>query len=313
MKITFYIFVSIALFTGASAQQKDREPWMDLEDTDPRPQEVLKKINTHRDIVYADNGGREMLLDLYQPKNRPGKLLPAIVCLHGGGWSTGAKVHAGHFARALAARGFVTVSIDYRLSGESPFPAQIEDAKAAVRWLRANAEKWGVNPDAIGATGSSAGGHLAALLATSGDVEELEGNGGNQEFSSRIQAAVPMCAQTDLMVERIKLKSEDPKVTMYRQFLGGTQSEQSETYRSASPLHYFSDDDAPAFFLTGELDDPSTRAEVIRNEYKKQNIPTGLHVIPGAPHGFHRKQRFFDITIDQMGTFFSSQLKQNRK
>lgn len=117
------------------------------------------------------------------------------------------------------------------------------------------------------------------------------------------RAAVPMCAQTDLLVERIKLKSEDPKVTIYRQFLGGTQSEQSETYRSASPLHHFSDDDAPDFFLTGELDDPSTRADVIRNEYKKQSIPTGLHVIPGAPHGFHRKQKFFDIAIDQLETF----------
>src|SRR5690606_14422498 len=100
-------------------------------------------------------------------------------------------------AQALADRGFVTVTISYRLSGEAQFPAQIHDCKASVRWLRANAEKYGVDPDAIGATGLSAGGHLVALLATSGGVPELEGDGGNAEQSSAIQAAVAMGAQAD--------------------------------------------------------------------------------------------------------------------
>ncbi|MEO0415148.1 MAG: alpha/beta hydrolase, partial [Verrucomicrobiota bacterium] len=204
-----------------------------------------------------------------------------------------------------AARGFATVSINYRLSGEAHFPAQIQDAKAAVRWLRANAEKWSINPDAIGATGTSAGGHLAALLATSADVDELEGSGGNSDFSSRIHAAVPMGAQTDLMVERIRLKSLDPKVKIYRNFLNGSQVENPTLYQLASPRHHFSKDDAPAFFITGELDDPSTRAVAFREDYDRHNILNGVKVIPGAPHGFVRKQKFFDSAIEQMVEFFT--------
>jgi acetyl esterase/lipase len=287
--------------------QQAKEPWMELEDTNRKDSKFVEKVRAHPDIVYARNGDREMLLNLYHPKNQKEKL-PALICLYGGGWAKGRRVHAAHFAQALAARGFVAVSIDYRLSGEAQFPAQIEDAKAAVRWLRANAKKWKIDPNAIGATGSSAGGHLAALLATSGGVKELEGKGGNQEFSSRIQAAAPICAQTDLMVERIKEKSTAPK-SVFRPFLGGSQEEVPKTYRLASPIHHFDAGDPPIYFLSGELDDPSTHAEAFRNQSKKMGICTGLLVIPGAPHGFHRKQKFFDIAIDQLDSFFAEHLK----
>ena len=303
------IILFLALVSTAFGQQanKPKEPWMALEPTNKKDPKFVEKIQAHPDIVYARNGDREMLLNLYHPKNQKEKL-PAIVCIHGGGWAKGKRVHAAHIAQALAARGFVTVSIDYRLSGEAKFPAQIEDAKAAVRWLRANAEKWKINPDAIGATGSSAGGHLTALLATSGGVKELEGSGGNAKFSSRIQAAAPMAAQTDLMVERIKLKSSAPK-SIYRAFLGGSQEQVPKTYRLASPMHHFDAQDPPTFFLCGELDDPSTRAEAFRKQSKKMKTPTGLLVIPGAPHGFHNKQKFFDIAVNRLDSFFTEQLK----
>lgn len=304
------LLLLLALVSTAFAQQakKPREPWMALADTKRNDPGFTSKIKAHPDLVYARNGEREMLLNLYHPKDQKEEL-PAIVCLHGGGWANGKRQHAAHFAQALAARGFVTVSIDYRLSGEAPFPAQIEDAKAAVRWLRAHAAKWKIDPDAIGATGSSAGGHLAALLATSGGVRELEGQGDNPKFSSRIQAAAPMCAQTDLMVERIKEKSAAPK-GIYRAFLGGSQEEVPETYRLASPMHHFDAEDPPTFFLCGELDDPSTRAEAFRSKSGEMGISTGLRVIPGAPHGFHRKQKFFDLAIDQLESFFTQQLKE---
>jgi arylsulfatase A len=305
--LTCILFAIIT--AGAFAQQakKPKEPWMDLEDTNRKDPRFLEKTVAHMDLVYAKNGEREMLLNLYHPKDQKTKL-PAIVCLHGGGWAKGKRQHASHFAQALAARGFVAVSIDYRLSGEAAFPAQIEDAKAAVRWLRANAEQWKVDADAIGATGSSAGGHLAALLASSGDVVELEGKGGNPKFSSRIQAAAPMCAQTDLMVERIKEKSMAPK-SIFRPFLGGSQEEAPKTYQLASPMHHFNAGDPPTFFLSGELDDPSTHAEAFRKQSKKLGIATGLLVIPEALHGFHRKQKFFDVAIDQLDLFLTKQLK----
>lgn len=155
------------------------------------PAALVAALETHTDLVYARYGDREVKLDLYRPARR-GKPLPAIVCIHGGGWFKGNRGMTRPLAQALADRGFVTVNIAYRLSGEAKFPAAIEDAKAAVRWLRAHATTFGVDPTAIGATGLSAGGHLAALLATSAGVPEIEGAGGHPSGSSPVQACIAM-------------------------------------------------------------------------------------------------------------------------
>lgn len=270
--------------------------------------EIEEQVETHDDIIFARNGEREMLLNLYRPKDRQGKL-PAIICIHGGGWAKGNRQHHAHVAKALAARGYVTVSIDYRLSGEAIFPAHIEDCKAAVRWMRANAATWGVDPDWIGATGSSAGGHLAVLLATSGGVEVLEGEGGHAKFSSVIQAAAPMGGQSDFLSERNRLKSAEARI--WQDFLGGTQDEVRDTYRLASPRAHLNAGDPPVFFMSGELDDLSTHGVEFREDCLTLGIPTKLHVISGAPHGFLMKQKFFDEGVDQLDTFFSLYLKRN--
>ena len=177
-------------------------------------------------------------------------------------------------AQTLAARGFVTASIDYRLSGEAPFPAHIHDCKAAVRFLRANAKEYGIDPDKIGAIGHSAGGHLAALLATSAGVQELEGRGGNAEFSSAIQAVIPMGGQTDFLSERNREISRDREI--WQQFLGGSQEEKPEIYRLASPLVHVDKTDPPCWIITGEKDDPSTRADRFRQRLKELGIQIGV-------------------------------------
>ncbi|MCA9050416.1 MAG: sulfatase-like hydrolase/transferase, partial [Planctomycetaceae bacterium] len=161
------------------------------------PRSVSDSLNAERNVTYARYGDRSLEMDLYRPKAAWGKL-PAIVCIHGGGWANGNRNSHAAMAQALAARGYVAATISYRLSGEVPFPAAIHDCKAAVRFLRARAEDYGIDAANIGAIGLSAGGHLTALLATSSGIGELEGDGGHSEFSSAIQAAVPMGAQTDL-------------------------------------------------------------------------------------------------------------------
>lgn len=283
------------------------EDWNSL----PRTQigaEINQALESHPDLVYATYGEREMKLDLFRPKGVEGKL-PAIICIHGGAWWKGERLNHAHIAKALGTRGFVTATISYRLSGELPFPAQIEDCKAAVRWMKANAETYGIDPDFIGATGSSAGGHLANLLATSGDVAELEGDGGNADFSSTIQAAAPMGAQSDLETDRIRLRSLDPNAAFYPQFLGGTQVEVPETYQLASPRHHLDANDPPILYLTGELDDPSTHADEMRLDLEQLGIPTGLHILETAPHPFLTKQKFFDEALDVLDLFFATHLK----
>jgi len=271
--------------------------------------QVKSQLIQHLKITYARYGDRTLALDLYRPKNTR-KKLPGIVCIHGGGWAKGNRKHHANLAMALAARGYVAATISYRLSGEAPYPAAIHDCKAAVRWMRANAKTYGLDPKRIGAIGLSAGGHLTALLATSAGVEILEGKGGNAGVSSAVQAAVPMGAQTDLLSARIRdISATADRGAIWRQFLGGPQTERTTNYKLASPLHHLDEKDPPLAFITGENDDPSTRAQTIRSAMKKLDIDSSLKVIPGAPHPFLNRQAWFDQCIDAAVAFFDKKLK----
>jgi pectinesterase len=272
------------------------------------PEKTLANLDSHENLTYAKYDERELQLDLYRPKKQSGRL-PGVVCIHGGGWANGNRKGHGTLAKAIAARGFVAVTISYRLSGEAPFPAAIHDCKAAVRWLRANADKYGVDADHIAATGLSAGGHLVALLATSGGVKELEGDGGNASFSSAIQAAAPMGAQTDFGSERTRDISKTERGKIWRAFLGGSQEEQPETYHLASPLTHLDSTDPPLALITGENDDPSTRAAMFREAAEKLGVACGLTVVPGAPHPFLGKQVWFDTAVTSAVKLFQAELK----
>jgi arylsulfatase A len=271
------------------------------------PQTTLDRLDAKLNVTYARYGDRTLEMDVYRPKGEWGQL-PALVCVHGGGWAKGSRINHAKVAQALADRGYVTATISYRLSGETPFPAQIQDCKAAVRFLRANAKRYGVDPDKIGAIGHSAGGHLVALLATSGEVQKLEGEGGNADFSSTIQAAVPMGAQTHLMSERNREKSKEAEI--WQKFLSGSQEQQPQTYRLASPLTHLDKTDPPCWFITGEKDDPSTHADTFRKRMAELGISSGLTVIQGAPHPFTVQQVWFDEMIETAATFFDRTLKQ---
>lgn len=267
---------------------------------------ILDRLDSKLDVTYARYGDRTLEMDIFRPTDVWGQL-PAVVCIHGGGWANGNRASHVKLAQALAVRGYVAATISYRLSGETPFPAAIQDCKAAVRFLRAHAKEYGIDLENIGAIGLSAGGHLTALLATSNGAIEVEGDGGNAEYSSRIQAAVPMGAQSDLMSERIRVTSRTREI--YQQFLGGSQEEQTDAYRLASPLHHLDKDDPPCWFITGEMDDPSTHADEFRRRMSELAIDSGLTVIKHAPHPFLGKQVWFDETVDVADTFFQRTLK----
>jgi arylsulfatase A len=272
-------------------------------------QATLDSLDAQLDVTYANYGDRTLEMDIYRPKGAWGEL-PAVVCIHGGGWAKGDRASHEKVAQAIAARGYVAATMSYRLSGEAPFPAAIQDCKAAVRFLRANAKRYGIDAAKIGAIGLSAGGHLTALLATSDGANELEGEGGNAEFSSAIQAAVPMGAQTDLQSQRTREISKiEDRGQIWRQFLGGTQEDQPTTYRLASPLYHLDKHDPPCWFISGETDDPSTHADKFRRRMEQLGIPSDLTVIKHAPHPFLGKQVWFDEMIEVADAFFGRILK----
>ena len=242
-----------------------------------------------RDLVYKRVNGAVLTLDLYCPEKVSGPA-PVIVWVHGGGWRRGGKKRCP--AVALVPDGYAVASIDYRLSSTAPFPAQIEDCKAAVRWLRANAAKYNLDADRIGVWGMSAGGHLAALLGTSGGVRELDGTGDNMSYSSRVQAVCDIAGPSDLVrlyQEASQSRGDKSgKVMSDIAALVGSSAEQNvTTSTAASPIHYVSKDDPPFLIIHGENDAtiPVTQAESFAAALKAAGVETTLEIANGRGHG----------------------------
>ncbi|WP_158539589.1 alpha/beta hydrolase [Meiothermus sp. QL-1] len=232
-----------------------------------------------QDVPYCQAGARVLTLDILRPKG-PAEGLPAVVWIHGGGWYSGDKRRGWPHLVPLAQAGFFTATVAYRLSREAQFPAQIHDVKCAIRYLRAQAHRYGLNPERIGVWGGSAGGHLAALLGVSGGVEGLEGAGGWKGYSSRVQAVVVWFAPTDLT-------SVDPRRRSVQLLLGGPVHERLELARQASPLYYVTPDDPP-FLIQHGAEDPVVPLEQGQKLYQKlklQGVEARLEVFPGMGHG----------------------------
>jgi acetyl esterase/lipase len=249
----------------------------------------MTDVAVQRDLVYKRVNGETLPLDLYYPKQFSGSL-PVIVWIHGGAWSRGRKERCP--AVALVKYGYAVASIDYRLTGMAPFPAQIQDCKAAVRWLRANASAYHLDPDHIGAWGFSAGGHLAALLGTSGDVRQFEGSGDNMSYSSRVQAVCDVSGPSDLVrLYQEAAQSSTEKgakaAAAVAALVGGSAEPDLAEAAAASPIHYVSKDDPPFLIIHGEDDStvPVTQAESLAAALKGAGVKTELEVVSGRRHG----------------------------
>jgi acetyl esterase/lipase len=279
-----------------------------------RPQESRQmplpdSVQAMRDVEYARVGDRTLLLDLYIPQDSD-KPLPLIVWIHGGGWRSGNKDRC--TALPMARRGFAVASISYRLSGEAIFPAQIEDCKAAIRWLRANAQKLNVAAGQIGVWGSSAGGHLVALLGTSGDVADLEGEIGNHlDQSSRVQAVCDFFGPTDFlqmdahMLPDTRLVHDSPE-SPESLLVGGPIQDHPDKVARANPITYISDDDPPFLIMHGDKDPlvPLHQSQLLHEALQKAGVPSRLHVVQGAGHGLGGPD-----VMRMVCEFFESRLK----
>jgi acetyl esterase/lipase len=233
-------------------------------------------------VPYCTGGGGSLLMDIFIPAQRGRTPTPAVLWIHGGGWQAGDKnAHAN--AEFLARGGFVAATLSYRLSDAAPFPAAVEDCKCAIRFLRANASKYGIDPDSIGVAGASAGGHLAELLATADGSAGLEGDGGWQHVSSRVQAAVSYFGNSDLTAQ-----FPTDTVPFIVKFLGGTRDEKPDLYRKASPIEYVSKDDPPLLLVHGERDEgvPFDQSVRMAEVYRRMGLPVDFIALKNAGHDF---------------------------
>lgn len=262
-------------------------------------------------VVYGSGGDRQLELDIVAPEGEGP--FPAIVFIHGGGWRGGARQGYHAMCNEAAARGYVAMTVTYRLTepdgkgkAKHPFPAAVHDVKCAVRWLRANAEKYHVDPDRIGATGGSAGGHLSLMVGLTDADAKLEGTGGHADQSSRVAAVVNYFGPTDMVLLHQTSPGAAPIVAS---FLDGDPDAAAENYRASSPVTYVSKDDPPVLSIHGSDDKlvPPSQAETLDEKLKAAGGQHELLLLAGQGHGFRGEAT--RQAADALFAFFDKHLK----
>ncbi|MFE1625201.1 alpha/beta hydrolase fold domain-containing protein [Brevibacillus reuszeri] len=258
------------------------------------------------DIPFCTQNGKPVCLDIIMQEDPPEHPMPAIIYIHGGGWMRGDKAAEGgrSWNARFAKHGFVCVNINHRLSGEASFPAQIHDVKAAVRWVRAHAREYSIDPSKIGVWGHSSGGHLASLLGTSASIAELEGTGGNEEVSSEVQAVCTLSGPTDL--SKMGGWHDHPNSPDARLFGIETLTENIELVSRANPMRYIHKKTPPFFIVHGDADSivPINQSELL---YKALDDVSFLR-IKGADHGLIGGNMSMDEILNSILAFFQKQL-----
>jgi acetyl esterase/lipase len=286
---SIFTLVSFSLLLGISVALAQPQPFA-------RPR-LPEGATVYRDLAYVTNGHPRQRLDLYLPKD--GKNLPLIINIHGGAFRGGSK-DMGVPVDYLA-RGYAVASINYRLSQHAIFPAQIEDCKAAVRWLRAHAARYHLDPAHFAAWGSSAGGHLAAMLGTTGDVKAFE-VGENLAFSSRVQAVVDYFGPTDfLQMDAHRVSSgqtHDSANSPESQLIGGPLQDNKDKAAKANPITYVTKDTPPFLICHGDADPlvPHHQSELLEAALKQAGVPVTLYTVKGAGHGGFRDPKVPELT-----------------
>jgi len=248
-------------------------------------QKVPPGVELLSDVEYGKVGERALHLEIARPKTLPAKPMPVVLWVHGGGWKEGS--HKPDVMIAFAAKGWFTASIEYRLSGEAKWPAQIEDCKLAVRWLRANANRWGIDPNHFGACGISAGGHLVECLGT---MDEKAGFdvGANLEMSSRVQAVVAESGPADLTPEGPGLAGEQDvqRLPFLVQLFGVSYGERPAVWKSASPIYQIRAGDPPFLLICGNADElvPKAHSERMLAALQKAGVPAEMITMKNANH-----------------------------
>jgi acetyl esterase/lipase len=254
-------------------------------------------VRVERDVPYLE-AGRAETADLYLPSGgAPGERRPAVLIIHGGGWTGGDKHNAReiNIGTNLAAHGYVALSINYALatSRHATWPQNVHDCKTAVRWLRKNADRFQIDTNHIGVIGGSAGGHLAALLAVTGPADHLDPAQPYGEFSCAVQCAVDFYGPADLAQHR--------DLAM----LGKTRAQDPSIYRAASPVSYADRNDPPILIVHGTADKTVNvkQSELFAAALEAAGAPHQLVTVPGAGHSFDLEPRQRDLRPLVLGFF----------
>jgi acetyl esterase/lipase len=257
------------------------------------------RVRVVPNLIFASYGGRSLRLDLYLPVDRK-RPVPGAIVIRGGGWMVNDRTQFAHVASSLAERGVAAASIEYRTADEAPFPAALQDVKAAIRWMRANADIYRISPNAIGTLGGSSGAYLALLAGLTANEREWEGTGGNNDVSSLVQAVVAMAAPAD-----ISRLDAGGKRTVAR-FLNATPAQNPQLWLRASPVNH-AKAGGPAVLLMHSNTDEAVLPEQssrFARLYRKAGGKAELIFIEHAHHAFWNYRPWYDKAMERAAAFF---------
>lgn len=247
----------------------------------------VQETRTRDGVPYAEVDGRSLLLDIAWPGAAGNGPRAAVIYVHGGGWHMGDRAGSPNFL--LTGAGFVTISIDYRLTGVAGFPAQIHDVKAAIRWVRAHAADLGIDPERIGIWGHSAGGHLALLAGVTGDDPSLEGDVGVRGPDSAVRSVIAGCARTEMVVDWYAAEGKpfpEAVEASLSALFGGPRADREDVARQASPYWYLKPGLPPALLMHGTNDDtvPISQARAYVSRSRALGNEVEMMELPGVGH-----------------------------
>ncbi len=269
---------------------------------------LFAQVKESLDVPYGETGGQKLLLDVYQPAGECKSPLPAIVMVHGGAWRGGNKRDFAGLAREFAQKGYVVFSVGYRFAPQYTYPAQLDDVQRAVRWIRAHAKNYCVDPKRIGALGGSAGGHLVALLG----LRETRDNSDKSlaKYSSKVQCVVDLFGPTDLTV----FPEDNPVVSVVYDFIGKKPKEAPDLYKDASPMYHISRKSAPFLVVHGTADPivPVEQSDRFVEALKKAKVEVTYLRIEGVGHGWDPQSPVHQQVLSAIEAFFNKHLKEKR-
>ena len=286
-------------YTLQSAYHKYVKNYPDIELVD---QQLGDQLTIKRNIVYKNTGKRDLHLDIYSPEKNS-KARPGVLIVHGGGWISGNKSMMKQIAMRVASEGYVAVAVEYRLSPEAQYPAAIYDVKSALKWMRDQSEEYQINPDQIAVLGTSAGGQIAALVATTQNNPGFEDPADTSKANTSIQALIDI----DGVLAFIHPVSEEGRVASL--WLGGNQQEAKESWIEASALTHADEHTPPTLFIGSAYPRFLAGRKEMIEILDRYNIYNKTHLIEDAPHSFWLFHPWFNNTMAQVTGFLEITLK----
>jgi len=273
--------------------------------------EVPASVRAITGLTYVQRDGHALQLDLYLPAGPKSVPVPGIVFVHGGGWRAGVRENFAPMAIRMAERGYAAATISYRLSPEALYPAAVQDARAAVRWMRTHAAEYGIDPSRVAIGGGSAGGQIAALAGVTDGLARFDPDGGPGAVSSAVQAIVNIDGLSDFTSEAARRYEDDPakQPSSAGAWFGGRYAEKAALWREASPLFHVNAGTPPVLFIGSGQARFSVGREEMLARLRESGVPGRVVLLPGTPHGFWLFEPWIGVTVEATVSFLDGYLR----